>query len=56
MCLLMRQPILSPTYSSHCYRYFGTYLLQSSFVFLILARKLGKHADSYIKSNCTANL
>jgi hypothetical protein len=38
------------------YRYFGTYLLQSSFIFLILARKLGKAADRLILQNCSVNL
>ncbi|KFZ20702.1 hypothetical protein V502_03051 [Pseudogymnoascus sp. VKM F-4520 (FW-2644)] len=38
------------------YRYFGTYLLQSSFVLLIIVQKLGKRADEYITSHCTANL
>jgi hypothetical protein len=38
------------------YRYFGTYLLQSSFIFLILAQKLGKQADDLILDTCTANL
>lgn len=39
-----------------CYRYFGTYLLQSSFVFLILAKKLRREADGYIVETCSANL
>ncbi|CZR63737.1 uncharacterized protein PAC_13634 [Phialocephala subalpina] len=38
------------------YRYFGTYLLQSSFIFLILAQKLGQAADNLILENCTINL
>jgi xylanolytic transcriptional activator XlnR len=37
------------------YRLFGTYLLQSSFIFLILIRKL-KDPDQYILSCCTTNL
>jgi xylanolytic transcriptional activator XlnR len=40
----------------YMYRYFGTYLLQSSFIFLILAQKLGKAADNLILENCTINL
>jgi hypothetical protein len=39
-----------------CYRYFGTCLLQSGFVFLILAKKLGSEADGYIVETCGANL
>jgi xylanolytic transcriptional activator XlnR len=38
------------------YRYFGTYLLQSSFIFLILAQKLGPMSDGLIVDNCTINL
>ena len=38
------------------YRYFGTYLLQSSFIFLILAQKLGNHADSVVLGTCLVNL
>ena len=40
----------------YMYRYFGTYLLQSSFIFLILAQKLGKAADNLILENCMINL
>lgn len=39
-----------------CYRFFGTYLLQSSFIFLILAQKLGNAADDLILKNCSVNL
>lgn len=38
------------------YRFFGTYLLQSSFFFLILAQKLGSAADNLILENCSINL
>lgn len=38
------------------YRYFGTYFLQSSFIFLILAQKLGQQSDSLILRNCAINL
>lgn len=40
------------------YRYFGTYLLQSSFIFIILASKLDPAADNHflILENCTINL
>lgn len=38
------------------YRYFGTYLLQSAFVFLVLARKLHHPSDSLILDNCAINL
>ncbi|OJJ50600.1 hypothetical protein ASPZODRAFT_55029 [Penicilliopsis zonata CBS 506.65] len=38
------------------YRYFGTYLLQSSFIFLILAQKLGHRSDTLILGNCSINL
>lgn len=38
------------------YRYYGTYFLQSCFIFLILAQKLGRQSDSLIISNCTINL
>ncbi|PWY68391.1 hypothetical protein BO70DRAFT_374357 [Aspergillus heteromorphus CBS 117.55] len=38
------------------YRFFGTYFLQSSFIFLILAQKLGRHSDSLILHNCAINL
>lgn len=38
------------------YRLFGTYLLQSSFFFLILANKLGSDADKMILKNCSINL
>ncbi|RDW89167.1 hypothetical protein BP6252_01199 [Coleophoma cylindrospora] len=40
----------------YMYRYFGTYFLQSSFIFLILAQKLGNAADDLIIKNCTINL
>jgi hypothetical protein len=39
-----------------CYRFFGTYLLQSSFLFLILAQKLGNSADDYIFDNVRTHL
>lgn len=35
---------------------FGTYLLQSSFIFLILAKKLKHLADDYIMRCCETNL
>lgn len=35
---------------------FGTYLLQSSFIFLILAKKLKHLADDYIMQCCETNL
>lgn len=38
------------------YRVFGTYLVQSSFIFLILARKLGSMSDQLILDNCAVNL
>ncbi|PYH96658.1 hypothetical protein BO71DRAFT_417683 [Aspergillus ellipticus CBS 707.79] len=38
------------------YRFFGTYFLQSSFIFLILAQKLGRHSDNLILHNCAINL
>ncbi|KAJ5658345.1 uncharacterized protein N7484_001994 [Penicillium longicatenatum] len=38
------------------YRFFGTYFLQSSFIFLILARKLGRQSDDLIMRNCAINL
>lgn len=38
------------------YRYFGTYFLQSSFIFLILAQKLGQNSDGLILRNCAINL
>ncbi|PWY91683.1 hypothetical protein BO94DRAFT_461610 [Aspergillus sclerotioniger CBS 115572] len=38
------------------YRFFGTYFLQSSFIFLILAQKLGRQSDDLILRNCTINL
>ena len=40
------------------YRYFGTYLLQSSFISIILASKLDPSADNHflILENCTINL
>jgi xylanolytic transcriptional activator XlnR len=38
------------------YRYYGTYFLQSCFIFLILAQKLGRQSDSLIISNCAINL
>lgn len=38
------------------YRLFGTYLLQSSFFFLTLAKKLGSGADKLILKNCSVNL
>ncbi|PYI32043.1 hypothetical protein BP00DRAFT_435704 [Aspergillus indologenus CBS 114.80] len=41
---------------SFMYRYFGTYFLQSSFIFLILAQKLGQQSDSLILRNCAINL
>lgn len=40
----------------YLYRFFGTYMLQSSFIFLILAQKLGTAADELILSNCNTNL
>lgn len=39
-----------------CYRYFGTYLLQSVFLFLVLAKKLGAPKGSPILDNCRTNL
>lgn len=38
------------------YRFFGTYFLQSSFIFLILAQKLGRQSDDLILRNCLINL
>jgi hypothetical protein len=38
------------------YRFFGTYFLQSSFIFLILAQKLGRQSDDLILRNCFINL
>ncbi|PYI02468.1 hypothetical protein BO78DRAFT_463925 [Aspergillus sclerotiicarbonarius CBS 121057] len=38
------------------YRFFGTYFLQSSFIFLILAQKLGRQSDDLILRNCAINL
>ncbi|KAF8853852.1 hypothetical protein BDZ45DRAFT_706805 [Acephala macrosclerotiorum] len=39
----------------YIYRYFGTYLLQSSFIFLILAQKLRQAADDLILENLTCS-
>lgn len=39
-----------------CYRLFGTYLLHSSFIFLILAKKLRRSADEHILNCCQTNL
>ncbi|KAJ5291303.1 hypothetical protein N7478_000554 [Penicillium angulare] len=38
------------------YRFFGTYFLQSTFIFLILAQKLGRQSDKLIMRNCAINL
>lgn len=38
------------------FQLFGTYLLQSSFIFLILAKKLKHLADDYIMRCCETNL
>ncbi|CAK7204980.1 hypothetical protein SEUCBS139899_007743 [Sporothrix eucalyptigena] len=38
------------------YRLFGTYFLHSSFIFLILARKLRQSADDYILNSCRTYL
>ncbi|RAL15789.1 uncharacterized protein BO97DRAFT_175414 [Aspergillus homomorphus CBS 101889] len=38
------------------YRYFGIYFLQPSFIFLILAQKLGQKSDNLILRNCAINL
>jgi xylanolytic transcriptional activator XlnR len=38
------------------YRMFGTYFLHSSFIFLILARKLRHSADEYILNSCRTYL
>ncbi|KAJ5727741.1 NmrA-like family protein [Penicillium malachiteum] len=38
------------------YRFFGTYFLQSTFIFLILAQKLGRQSDELIMRNCAINL
>lgn len=38
------------------YRYYGTYFLQSCFIFLILAQKLGRQSDGLIIGNCAINL
>lgn len=38
------------------YRLFGTYFLQSSFFFLILAKKLDSSLDKLILKNCSVNL
>lgn len=40
----------------YIYRFWGTYMLQSSFIFLILAQKLGTAADELIINNCSTNL
>ena len=40
----------------YMYRFFGTYLLQSSFICLVLAQKLGMAADDLILENCMTNL
>jgi hypothetical protein len=37
-------------------RYFGTYLLQSSFIFLVLGQKLGNQADGIVLGTCIVNL
>ncbi|KAK0387014.1 hypothetical protein NLU13_5328 [Sarocladium strictum] len=47
--------IVDPKLDFMC-RYFGTYLLQSSFIFLILAQKLGNHADNVVLGTCVVNL
>ncbi|CAK7217093.1 hypothetical protein SCUCBS95973_003034 [Sporothrix curviconia] len=39
-----------------CYRMFGTYFLHSSFIFLVLARKLRQSADDYILNSCRTYL
>lgn len=38
------------------YRFFGTYFLQSYFVFLILGKKLGRQSDYLILGNCCISL
>lgn len=38
------------------FRFFGTYFLQSTFIFLILAKKLGRRSDELIMRNCRINL
>lgn len=38
------------------YRMFGTYLVQSSFIFLILCRKFGSMSDQLILDHCAINL
>jgi hypothetical protein len=48
--------LATDTHLQYIYRYFGTYLLQSSFVFLLLATKLAKTADGLIYENCRTNL
>lgn len=53
----MAQHILTvDPHLSLMYRYYGTYFLQSCFIFLILAQKLGRQSDSLIISNCATNL
>ncbi|KUL89829.1 hypothetical protein ZTR_02723 [Talaromyces verruculosus] len=56
-CAKMAQRILRvDPHLSLMYRYYGTYFLQSCFIFLILAQKLGRQSDSLIISNCAINL
>ncbi|KAH8659775.1 hypothetical protein BX600DRAFT_513447 [Xylariales sp. PMI_506] len=55
-CATITAKILSSDPKLHvCNRLFGTYLLHSSFIFLILAKKLRHSADAYILSCCHTN-
>jgi hypothetical protein len=40
----------------YCYRYFGTYMLQSSFIFYILVHKLGRQSNDHIRQTCLLSL
>ncbi|EEA26285.1 hypothetical protein PMAA_073610 [Talaromyces marneffei ATCC 18224] len=56
-CAKMAQHVLRvDPHLSLMYRYYGTYFLQSCFIFLILAQKLGRQSDDLIISNCAINL
>lgn len=48
--------IIADPHFSLLYRIFGTYLVQSSFIFLILARKFGPRSDELILDDCAINL
>lgn len=51
-----RNILLVDPYLDTMFRFFGTYLLQSTFIFLLLAQKLGSSSDHLILDNCAINL